>query len=313
VRRASACLNEVVADRWHSAVILILSILLLRLTEAPAATLTRAPSTSVVLVGAADIANCDERESELTERLVDRIPGTVFTAGDNAYAHGTAQEFVECYGLTWGRHRARTRPAPGNHDYESPQAAPYFNYFGGNAGPAGRGYYSYDIGAWHVMSLNSNQNAKNWGAAQEDWLRGDLQANRSNCIAAYWHHPRFSSGNEHGNATYMNALYKILYEHGVSLLISGHDHIYERFAPQDPYGKADARGVRQFIVGTGGARLYSIDKIQANSQVRNTTAHGVLKLTLLANHYEWEFIPVAGQVFHDRGTAPCSAAAKSGK
>ncbi len=313
MRRASACLNEVVADRWRSAVILILSILLLRLTEAPAATLARAPSTSVVLVGAADIANCDEQESELTARLVDRIPGTVFTAGDNAYSHGTAQEFTECYGLTWGRHRYRTRPAPGNHDYESPQAAPYFQYFGDNAGPSGRGYYSYDLGAWHVVSLNSNRNAKYWGTAQEDWLRSDLQANRLDCIAAYWHHPRFSSGNKYGDHAYMNVLYKILYEHGASLIISGHDHIYERFAPQDPYGKADAHGVRQFIAGTGGARLYSIGKIKANSEARNTTAHGVLKLTLHDSHYEWEFVPVKGQHFHDSGMASCSGARQSGK
>ncbi len=266
-------------------------------------------SGDAVLVGAADIANCDERQSELTARLLDKIPGTVFTAGDNAYSHGTAQEFVECYGLTWGRHRSRTRPAPGNHDYESPQAAPYFKYFGDNAGPAGRGYYSYDLGAWHVVSLNSNRNAKSWGAAQEDWLRADLQANRSHCVAAYWHHPRFSSGNKYGDHAYMNALYKILFARGVSLLISGHDHIYERFAPQDPKGESDLHGVRQFIVGTGGARLYSIGKVKANSEVRNTVAHGVLKLTLHPDRYEWEFVPVAGQSFHDRGTASCAAVA----
>jgi len=270
--------------------------------------LAQSQSSNAVLVGAGDIANCDERQSELTARLLDKIPGTVFTVGDNAYSHGTMQEFIECYGLTWGHHRSRTRPAPGNHDYESPQAAPYFKYFGDNAGPAGRGFYSYDLGAWHVVSLNSNRNAKSWGA-EEAWLRADLQANRSRCVAAYWHHPRFSSGNKYGDHAYMNALYKILFERGVSLLISGHDHIYERFAPQDPKGERDPHGVRQFVVGTGGARLYSISKVKANSEARNTAAHGVLKLTLHANRYEWEFVPVAGQSFHDRGTASCAVVA----
>jgi len=242
------------AMQWRPAVFLSLYLLLLAGGEAGSATLAQATSSTAVLVGAGDIANCAEGQSEQTARLLDNIPGTDFTAGDNAYSHGTAQEFVECYGLTWGRHRARTRPAPGNHDYESPQAAPYFKYFGANAGPPGRGFYSYDVGSWHVVSLNSNRNAESWGAAQEEWLHADLQANRSDCIAAYWHHPRFSSGSEYGDHAYMNALYKILYESGVSLLISGHDHIYERFAPQDPNGKADSRGVRQFIVGTPAGR-----------------------------------------------------------
>lgn len=266
---------------------------------------------SAVLVGAGDIAKCDRRQSERTARLLDAIPGTVFTAGDNAYPHGTAQEFVECYGITWGRHRARTRPSPGNHDYDALGAAPYFKYFGENAGPPGRGYYSYDLGSWHIVALNSNRNAAGWGAAQEAWLRADLEATPSRCIAAYWHHPRFSSGSKYGDHPYMNALYHILYRRGVSLVISAHDHIYERFAPQDPSGKADPRGVRQFIVGTGGARLYSIGKIRPNSEARNSTAHGVLKLTLHPSRYDWEFVPVAGQSFRDRGTASCATVSEA--
>jgi hypothetical protein len=272
-----------------------------------------AQSGPAVLVGAGDIASCDRRESEATAKLLDGIAGTVFTAGDHAYPNGTAREFIQCYGLSWGRHRSRILPAPGNHDYDSSQAGPYFNYFGSNAGPTGRGYYSYDLGAWHLVSLNSNVIADSWGAAQEEWLRADLKANPANCLLAYWHHPRFSSGKNHGNHPHVNALYKILYQHGVSVLISGHDQIYERFAPQDPDGKADSKGVRQFLAGTGGASLYKIGTVKPNSEVRNTIAHGVLKLTLNPTSYDWEFVPVAGQTFRDRGSAACVGSNKNTK
>jgi len=261
---------------------------------------------SAVLVGAGDIASCDRVQPAATAKLLDSIAGIVFTVGDHAYPSGRANDFEKCYEPAWGRHRSRTRPAPGNHDYDTLQAAPYFNYFGGNAGPAGRGYYSYNVGAWHIVSLNSNVNAGFWGGAQEDWLRKDLTEHPATCTLAYWHHPSFSSGSEHGNSPHMFKLLKILYQHGISALISGHDHIYERFAPQDPDGKAELKGIRQFIAGTGGAPLYQIGTIKANSEVRNTTAHGVLKLTLKPASYEWDFIPIAGQSFSDRGTAPCS-------
>jgi hypothetical protein len=269
------------------------------------ATLSSQPVTPV-LVGAGDIARCGDREAEATARLLDGIAGAVFTVGDNAYPKGRAVDFSKCYDPTWGRHRNRTWPAPGNHDYETPQAAPYYNYFGANAGLAGRGYYSYSLGDWHIISLNSNTDAKSWGRAQEDWLRKDLTDNPATCTLAYWHHPSFSSGNEHGNSPHTLELFRILYQHGVSALISGHDHIYERFTPQDPDGKTDPKGIRQFIAGTGGAPLYKIGSIKPNSEVRNIVAHGVLKLTLKAASYDWEFIPIAGQTFSDRGTASCS-------
>jgi hypothetical protein len=262
-------------------------------------------SDRAVLVGAGDIAGCERRRGEATAKLLDGIAGTVFTAGDNAYPNGATREFIECYGMSWGRHRNRTRPAPGNHDYGSPQAAPYFQYFGANAGPAGRGYYSYDLGAWHIVSLNSNPDAASWGAAQEEWLRQDLKAKPASCVLAYWHHPRFSSGKKHGDHPHLNALYKILYQYGVSVLVSGHDHIYERFAPQNPEGKADAKGVRQFIAGTGGAPLYLIGAVKPNSEVRDGDTHGVLVFTLNPTSYEWDFRPVAGQTFRDRGSAGC--------
>lgn len=258
-----------------------------------------------VLAGAGDIASCDTDKAQATAKLLDKIPGSIFTAGDNVYPNGTHQEFIECYGLSWGRHRGRTRPALGNHDYETKQAAPYFKYFGANAGPAGRGHYSYDLGAWHILSLNSNTNAPTWGTQQEEWLRKDLAANPSACKLAYWHHPFVSSGKNHGNSPHMRNLFAILYRHGADVAVSGHDHIYERFGPQDADGKADGRGVRQFIAGTGGAALYEIGVVKPNSQVRNSATHGVIKFTLHATSYDWEFIPIAGQSFRDRGSASC--------
>jgi len=237
--------------------------------------------------------------------LLDKIPGTVFTAGDNAYPNGTAQQFSECYGTSWGRHKQRTRPAPGNHDYKTAQAAPYFKYFGANAGPPGQGYYSYDLGTWHIVALNSVANAASWGKPQEDWLTKDLAASPSACKLAYWHHPYTSSGKDHGNSPHMRQLFTILYRFGADIAVAGHDHIYERFGPQDPDGKADPRGIRQFTAGTGGEQLYAIGMVKPNSEVRNATAHGVLKFTLHAASYDWEFIPIAGETFRDLGSAKC--------
>lgn len=259
---------------------------------------------TAVLVGAGDIASCADSEDERTADLLDDIPGTVFTAGDNAYPNGTAAEFASCYGPSWGRHKARTRPAAGNHEYFSPQAAPYYDYFGAAAGDPTRGYYSYDAGAWHVIVLNSNL-AIQAGSPQEQWLRADLADNPSRCTLAYWHHPRFSSG-RHGNNPSLQAVWQALYEADADLVIVAHDHTYERFAPQTPTGELDmARGIRQIIVGTGGAGLYEFEIIAANSEVRGNSTKGVLKLTLHADRYQWEFVPVAGGDFDDSGSASC--------
>jgi hypothetical protein len=195
-------------------------------------------------------------------------------------------------------------PSPGNHDYRTAGAAPYYAYFGENAGPPGRGYYSYDIGAWHIVSLNSNLKTEA-GAEQERWLRADLAARPTRCTLAYWHHPAFSSG-PHGDSPRMRAFWSVLYEFGVDVVVNGHDHHYERFAPQTPDGAPDVeRGIRQFTVGTGGADLYDLDTLRANSEVQNSTTWGVLKFTLRAASYDWEFIPVAGGMFRDRGTGLC--------
>ena len=269
--------------------------------------LANGQSTSPALVGAGDIANCVADQAEATAKLLDKIAGTVFTAGDNAYGSGTEQQFAKCYHPSWGRHRERTRPSSGNHDYETDQAASYFKYFGANAGPAGRGYYSYKLGAWHILSLNSNVNARFWGAAQEQWLIKELAATRADCTLAYWHHPLFSSSSTHGSQSHMRRLFKILHSHGAEIVIAGHDHVYERFAPQDSEGRADLKGIRQFVVGTGGAKFYDFGPLRANSEARNSADHGVLKLTLHAQSYDWEFVPVAGGKFRDSGSAKCSA------
>ena len=264
-----------------------------------------------VLVGAGDIASCDESGDEKTAGLLDGISGTVFAAGDNVYDSGTAAEYRDCYGPTWGRHKDRTRPVPGNHEYLSPGAAPYFDYFAANVGPAGRSYYSYDLGAWHVVALDSNIAAEP-GSAQYEWLREDLAASHASCTLAYWHHPVFSSG-YHGNNPKMAEIWRLMDEAGVDVVIAGHDHDYERFAPQTASGQADPNGIRQFVVGTGGRHLRPFVTIQANSEVRNSDTFGVLKLTLHDNGYDWAFLsagtpgtaePPAGTVL-DSGSDTC--------
>lgn len=258
------------------------------------------PAAPQVFVGAGDIATCDGN-AEKTAQLLDNIGGTIFTLGDNAYFHGSAREFQECYAPTWGRHRGRTRPVPGNHDYETPGATGYFDYFGAAAGPSGLGYYSFEVGGWHAIALNSNLPASA-GSAQTAWLANDLATHATTCTIAYWHHPLFTSGPD-GPSPFMRDVWRQLYAAGVDVVMNGHEHYYERFAPQNPDGGADpARGIRQFIAGTGGAPPYTAVSIQPNSEVR-ITAFGVLKLTLASSGYEWEFVPVSGS--RDFGTGSC--------
>jgi len=265
-------------------------------------TLTRSPPGAEVLVGAGDIADCSTEEDQATARLLDSIPGTVFTAGDDAYPSGSSRDFADCYGPAWGRHRARTRPSPGNHDHRTAGAAPYFAYFGDRAP---YNYYSYDLGAWHIISLDGDLDVAA-GSPQERWLRADLAATSRRCTLAYWHEPRFSSGTTHGSDAQVQPLWQALYDAGAELVLAGHDHEYERFAPQTPTGEADpVRGIREFVVGTGGADLYRFGAPLANSEARNSTAWGVLKLVLNPGAYTWQFIPVAGGTFSDSGTASC--------
>jgi hypothetical protein len=279
----------------------------------PKAALAQTPDP--VLVGAGDIAKCDRNEDEATARVLDGIAGTVFTLGDNVYPDGASALYDNCYGPTWGRHKDRTRPSLGNHDNRNPGAAGYYTYFGAAASPLDnncksncKGYSSYNLGAWHIIVLNSEIDIEA-GSVQEQWLRADLAANQSACTLAYWHKPRFSSG-EHGSNVDLQPLWEALYEYEADVVVNGHDHIYERFALQDPSGRADPNhGIRQFVVGTGGAGLdRSIPGNEPNSELRSNASHGVLKLTLHATSYDWEFVPVAGQTFKDTGASNCVGA-----
>jgi uncharacterized protein YjdB len=271
-----------------------------------AITVTGGTSGTVVFVGAGDISDCGNDGDESTAKLLDVIPGTVFTLGDNVYSSGTATEFTQCYDPTWGRHKARTKPAPGNHDYNTSGATGYYGYFGDLAGPSGRGYYSFDLGDWHIISLNSEV-SMSAGGAEETWLRADLAASTKQCTLAYWHKPRFSSGTNHGSLASAQPLWQALYDFHAELILNGHEHNYERFAPQTPTGAADpTNGIREIISGTGGESHYNDEGTPlANSEVFNGTTFGVLKLTLGAGTYSWQFIPVAGQSFTDSGSGTC--------
>jgi acid phosphatase type 7 len=273
-------------------------------------TVNATPQSDPVLVGAGDIARCTSSGDEATANLLDSIPGTVYTLGDNAYESGTATEFANCYDPSWGRHKGRTRPSPGNHEYRTSGASGYFGYFGSAAGDPQKGYYSYDLGQWHVVVLNSNDLCRYVscaaGSAQAEWLRADLASNPAQCTLAYFHHPLFTSGNYSPGFSEVKPLWDVLYSGGAEVVLNGHDHLYERFAPQSPSGAPDpARGIREFVVGTGGASHYGISTVQPNSQVRNTGTFGVLKLTLHPTSYDWQFVPEAGKSFTDSGSTSC--------
>ena len=265
--------------------------------------------------GAGTSANCRQRYTS------DLAVGTGLTAvlplGDNQYECGSLQAFQQSYDPSWGRVKSITHPAVGNHEYlttggtgcdaSNTAAKGYFDYFGASAGTRGQGYYSYDVGSWHIIALNSNcgdAGGCSPGSAQGQWLASDLAAHTNSCTLAYWHIPLFSSG---GRAA-QNSLsfWQALYAAGADVVLNGHDHIYERFAAQNPSGQRDdARGLREFIVGTGGANHTSIATVAANSEVRDTSTYGVLKLVLHPGGYDWQFVPEAGGSFTDAGTASC--------
>ena len=276
--------------------------------SAPVTFHAQAPSGDIATIAAAgDIADCGGTDDEATANLLDSISGTVMTLGDNAYQNGTASNYA-CYNSSWGRHKARTRPIPGDHDYGVPDAGGYFDYFGAAAGPRPSGFYSYDLGAWHIVALNTGcyVQMRTCNAATDEWLENDLAQNDSQCTLAQIHEPRFSSGEIHGNVGSVQPLWQILYRHGADVVLSGSEHMYERFAPQTPTGGADAaNGIRQFTVGTGGESHYQAGDIQPNSQVRESNTFGVLKMTLRPTGYDWQFVPVAGRTFTDSGTGAC--------
>lgn len=265
---------------------------------------------AAILVGAGDIADCASSGDEATAALLDTIPGTVFTLGDNVYENGTAAEFTNCYGPSWGRQpiKSRTKPVAGNHDYNASGATGYYGYYGAAAGDPAKGYYAYDMGAWRIYVLNSNCGSIGGcgaGSAQERWLQDDLAANPRACAIGMWHHPRFSSG-EHGSSSATQALYQALYDANAELVLGGHDHEYERFGPQTATGVTDdARGLIQIVVGTGGRSLRQFGAIRPNSLVRNADTWGVIRLSLSAGSWSFNFMPVAGKTFTDSASGTC--------
>lgn len=273
----------------------------------------QAEDPGAVLVGAGDIAGCETTDDELTAELLDEIEGTVFTLGDNAYTSGTAAEFSRCYEPTWGRHRERTRPIPGNHDYWTPDAAGYFDYFGERAGDPDEGFYVYSVGGWRVYALNSNCEeigGCDAGSPQYEWLASELRSDEAECSVAYWHQPIVTAAETPGIDDVV-PLFELLYDAGTEVLLNASSHSYERFAPLAPDRSIDLdRGIRVFVVGTGGAALRPLGPPLPATQAADDSTHGVLKLSLHDGSYDWSFVPADG-VFRDNGTGTCRLAADS--
>jgi hypothetical protein len=265
----------------------------------PAVSPSKSPADAVLLA-VGDIASCDVSEDEQVAELAARLPGTIALLGDAAYPHGSSADYANCFDPDWGALRDRLRPAPGNHDYETKDASAYFSYFGAAAGTPGEGWHSYDVGSWHVIALNSECAAIGGcagGSPELAWLVADLAAHPAACTLAYWHHPRYSSG-QHGDNDMTAALWAALSDAGADLVLSGHDHDYERMAPVD--------GLRSFVVGTGGRSLYEWPGGPGPfSEVRANDTYGLLELTLRATDFSWRFVPAAGGSFTDAGSASC--------
>jgi Bacterial Ig-like domain/Calcineurin-like phosphoesterase len=273
-----------------------------------------ATAADPIFVGAGDIASCKSGGDEETADLLETIPGTVYTTGDNAYESGTATEFEECYTPSWGRPtiRDRTYPVVGNHEYKTEGARGYFDYFGARAGDPTKGYYSYNLGEWHVVALNSMCEKVGGCDARSPmvaWLEQDLAANPRTCTLAYFHHPLFSSGSSHGGNSKMKPSWEVLYAANADVVLNGHVHNYERFAPQTPSGVADlGQGIREFVVGTGGKSLNTFDSTVRNSEVRDASSNGVLKLTLHPSSYDWQFVTAPNATIADTGSTSCDPA-----
>jgi acid phosphatase type 7 len=267
----------------------------------------------VEVVAAGDIARCESGNDEATAKLVAaEAEATVLALGDNVYHSGLEEEFEGCYAPSWGAFKDRTRPVPGNHEYERHRdAAPYFDYFGAAAGPEGRGYYSFDLGSWHLVALNSNCEALGIDgcaaqSAQVRWLRDDLRRTDKACILAFWHHPRFSSGTRHGSTSAVAPFWDVLYQYGAEIVLNGHEHNYQRFAPQTPSGERDPRrGIREFVVGTGGADSYPAGPELGTTEIQQSGVFGILRLALSHGGYEWQFEPSGDGTFTDHGSGVC--------
>lgn len=283
-------------------------------TAGAAPALPAAAASSPTLAAAGDIIDDCTGSScgyQQTAKVITSLnPTTVLALGDVSNRSGSASDYTSRFDGSWGVFKAKIRPVPGNHDYGAPGAVNFFNYFGAAANPP-RGYYSFDVGTWHVIAINSNCSEVGGcqaGSAEEKWLKSDLAQHPAACTLAFWHHPRYSSG-AGGDNTFMKPIFQDLYNARADVVLSGHSHDYERFALQNNASQRDANGIRQFVVGTGGSRFFRFGSIKPNSQARNNNTFGVLKMTLDASSYSWKFVPVAGKTFTDSGTRNCHHAA----
>jgi acid phosphatase type 7 len=255
-----------------------------------------------IILAAGDIAGCAEfYKDEVTAEMLADMPGTILPLGDLVYQNGTRWQFRNCYDVSWGRLLSRSRPAPGNHEYRTDEAGPYYQYFGERAGPAGKGYYTYTLGTWRIYSLNSERNIP----AQTTWLRNQLEANPAKCVLAYWHKPLYTSGPVPPTPE-VRPLFNELWKARAEVVLNGHNHSYERFDPQDADSTYRVQGVRQFVIGTGGAQLEPPEGPPAkNSKLLYVAGWGVLRMTLKTGSYAWKFVPVPGSPKADSGSAKC--------
>lgn len=262
---------------------------------------------TATLLAAGDVADCSLADDAATASVLASRTGAVAMLGDGAYPHGSSGDYASCYGPTWGRVKARTRPVPGDHDYETPGATGYFGYFGAAAGQPGQGWYSYDLGAWHVIALNSicsDIGGCGPGSAQIQWLQDDLAAHPAQCTLAYWHAPKYSAGSVGGSGA-MDTAWDVLSSAGAELVLNGNDHDYERFPELSASGQPSTPGMREFVVGTAGAKLHAFKSAQPAAEARQATTHGVLQLTLRGDGYDWRFLPASGGSFTDAGSGNC--------
>jgi acid phosphatase type 7 len=258
-----------------------------------------AAGTSVIIVGAGDISSCSNTNDSKTAQLLGLMPpSVVFTLGDNVYNSGTSDQYTNCYNPTWGAYKSITKPVPGNHEYQTSGATGYYNYFGVPK------YYAYDAGEWRIYALNSEIDASAT-SAQAQWLKQDLAANPKMCVMAYWHRSRWSSGRDHGNDSKSQTLWTILYNANAELVLTGHNHNYERFDPMNKNGQAVSTGLQEFVVGTGGVGHDGFGTVLSASRARNSDTYGVLRLYLQPDRYSWRFLPISGQTYSDTGTILC--------
>ncbi|HEY6110764.1 MAG TPA: Ig-like domain-containing protein, partial [Gemmatimonadales bacterium] len=262
-----------------------------------------------IFIGAGDISSCSNNGDEMTAQIIDTIPGTVYNLGDDAYDNGTTSEFNNCYNPTWGRFKSRTKPSAGNHEYNTSGATGYYAYFGAAAGDPSKGYYSYNLGAWHIIVLNSNI-SRSTGSAQDTWLANDLAAHPNQCTVAYWHHPLYSSTGGSGSGgvsiSSMKPFWDRLYAAHADLVLNGHRHFYERLKPMKPDGSYDpTNGITEIIAGSGGIGGGSVTDLFPTHVTGNGDTRGVLKLYLYDDSFAWRFIPIAGKTYTDTGSTAC--------